>query len=81
MLKRAVTQCAMHGTGTQRTVVHFSIVYRTVRHGNGFVLDVKKCPVYSKIRSRKIKRTFFLNGLLPPYLLGFRIHSRVTRST
>ena len=52
-----------------------------LRHGNWFVLEVRKCPVYSRIRSKTIERTIFENCLPPPYLLGFRLHSRVTRST
>ena len=54
---------------------------RTVRQGDGFVLDVKKCTVYSRIRQFFFEITSFENSLPPPYLHGFRLHSRVAPST
>ena len=49
---------------------------RATRHGNGLVLDVTKCPVYSRIREKKSSKERFLKIIhhQPIYLVLDYIH-------
>ena len=49
----------------------------TVRHGNGR----KKMSRLFENLFKKSRKRFFENSLPPPYLLGFRLRSRVAPNT